>query len=73
MNIHFSSSTKQFVVSKAKAVGKTAFADPLLHQAFQDYIDDTKKFKAKLKKRGVTSTKDLKKAFADDGLEDLIL
>lgn len=58
--------------TKAKAVGKAAFADPLLHQAFQDYIDDTKKFKEKLKKRGVTSTKDLKKSFADKGLEDLI-
>jgi|TARA_Y100000385_G_C13059630_1_gene623713 hypothetical protein len=58
--------------TKAKAVGKAAFADPLLHTAFQNYIDDTKKFKAKLKKAGITSTQDLKKSFADKGLEDLI-
>ena len=44
----------------------------VVDKAFQDYADDSKKFKAKLKKAGITSTNDLKKSFADKGLEDLI-
>ena len=66
LNEFLGSLVKAVFKSKATAVGKTAFADPLLHKAFQDYIDDTKTFKAKLKKRGVTSPSDLRKAFEKD-------
>ena len=66
LNEFLGSLLKAIFKSKATAVGKAAFADPLLHKAFQGYIDDTKKFKAKLKKIGVTSPSDLRKAFEKD-------
>jgi hypothetical protein len=66
LNEFLGSLLKAVFKSKATVVGKAAFADPLLYKAFQDYIDDTKTFKAKLKKRGVTSSSDLRKAFEKD-------
>ena len=48
--------------SKATKLGAAAFADPRLKDAFEDYIKDTKEFKAKLKRIGVSSTADLKTA-----------
>jgi hypothetical protein len=48
--------------SKATKLGAAAFADPRLKNAFEDYIKDTKEFKDKLKRIGVTSSADLKKA-----------
>ncbi len=52
--------------TKAKAIGLAAFSDPRLRSAFEDYIEDTKEFKAELKRRGITSTADLKKALKND-------
>jgi hypothetical protein len=48
---------------KAKALGMAFFNNPITHNAFQQYIDDTKKYKAKLKRVGLTSPEDLRKAF----------
>lgn len=66
LNEFLGSLVKAIFKTKAAALGKSAFADPRLHKAFQDYIDDTNAFKAKLKKRGVTSPSDLRKAFEKD-------
>jgi hypothetical protein len=53
--------TKVFKTQATK-LGTAAFADPRLKTAFEDYIKDTKEFKAKLKRIGVSSPADLKKA-----------
>ena len=50
---------------KAKALGMAFFNNPITHNAFQQYIDDTNKFKARLKKRGILNQGDLSKKLAD--------
>ena len=47
---------------KAKAVGKKMFKDPRMIKIFDTYIEDQKKFKAKLKRLGLTSREDLTEA-----------
>jgi hypothetical protein len=46
---------------KAKALGMAFFNNPATHNAFQQYLDDTKEYKAKLKKHGVLDPKDMRK------------
>lgn len=50
---------------KAKALGMAFFASPVIGKAFQEYIDDTNKFKAQLKKQGILNQGDLSKKLAD--------
>ena len=50
---------------KAKALGMAFFNNPAHHNAFQQYIDDTKEYKTKLKKRGILNQGDLSKKLAD--------
>ena len=45
--------------SKALKVGKKMFKDPRMVKAFDNYIEDTKKFKDELKRLGLTSRQDL--------------
>lgn len=49
---------------KAKALGTAFFYNPATHNAFQQYLDDTKEYKAKLKKHGVLDPKDMRKKLA---------
>jgi hypothetical protein len=52
---------------KVKKAGSSAFYnDPRLRGALQTYIDDTEKFRKELKKMGLGSKEDLKKALASD-------
>jgi hypothetical protein len=64
LNEFLGSLVKAIFKTKATALGKAAFADPVLHKAFQQYIDDTNKFKAKLKKRGISDPKALRDKMA---------
>ena len=48
--------------NKAGKLAKGAFSDPRLAGAFDKYIEDTKQFKNKLKRLGLTGREDLKKA-----------
>lgn len=48
--------------NKANKLSKKAFSDPRLNKVFDKYVEDTKKFKAELKRIGYTSTEDLKNA-----------
>lgn len=52
--------------NKAKKLSKKAFSDPRLTKVFDKYVEDTKKFKAELKRLGLTSTTDLKNAINKD-------
>ena len=45
--------------SKARKVGKKMFKDPRMVKVFDDYIENTKKFKDELKRLGLTSKQDL--------------
>jgi len=47
---------------KARKVSTDMFKDPRLADALDDYIKDTKEFKAELKRLGYTSIEDLKAA-----------
>lgn len=64
LNEFLGSLVKAIFKTKATALGKAAFADPGLHNAFQKYLDDTKEFKAKLKRHGVSDPQDMKKKLA---------
>ena len=52
--------------SKAKKLSKKAFGDPRLTKVFDKYVEDTKKFKAELKRLGLSSREDLKNAINKD-------
>lgn len=52
--------------SKAKKLSKKAFSDPRLTKVFDKYVEDTKKFKAELKRLGLSSREDLKNAINKD-------
>ena len=52
--------------SKALKVGKKMFKDPRMVKAFDDYVEDTKKFKQELKRLGLTSRQDLIDATKND-------
>ncbi len=47
---------------KAKALSKKALSDPRLTAVFEKYQKDTNEFKKKLKRIGLTSSEDLRKA-----------
>jgi hypothetical protein len=51
---------------KAKALGKKMFKDPRMIKIFDNYIEDQKKFKAELKRLGLTSRQDLIEATKND-------
>ena len=51
---------------KAKALVKAFYANPQLKKSLQTYIDDTNKFRKELKRAGLTSTEDLKKAIENN-------
>ena len=51
---------------KAHAVGKKMFKDKRMVKVFDDYIEDTKKFKEELKRLGLTSRQDLIEATKND-------
>jgi len=53
---------KKVFQMKADALIKAASCDPRLTSVFKKYEEDTKKFKAELKRLGLTSTEDLKNA-----------
>ncbi len=57
---------KSIFNSKAKAVGKKMFKDPRMIGIFDTYIEDQKKFKAELKRLGLTSRQDLIEATKKD-------
>jgi hypothetical protein len=52
--------------SRAGELAKQAFKDPRMVDAFDKYIEDTKEFKARLKRLGLTSREDLKNAINND-------
>ena len=51
---------------KAKCLVRLFYSNPRVKKSFQTYIDDTKKFRKELKRLGLTSQEDLKKALAND-------
>jgi len=52
--------------NKAGKIAKGVFSDPRLGSAFDKYVEDTKQFKNKLKRLGLTSREDLKNAINND-------
>ena len=66
LNEFLGSLVKAIFKTKATKLGASFFANPVIGKAFQEYIDDTKKFKEKMKRQGISNERDLKKAIRNN-------